>query len=133
MPLPPRSPSRDAARQFPHARENCAEKKWVSGRFKANTEFCGNCFCFVCDGPASACKEWEQHAQATHTASMWRDMRAAAKAAAKAAEAAASGSAGAAGGGRAVSTPRWSCDKLLKVSERTHARAPPACPRPHPP
>ena len=28
MPLLPRSPSRDAARQFPHARENCAEKKW---------------------------------------------------------------------------------------------------------
>jgi hypothetical protein len=112
--------ARDAARQFPHARENCATKKWTSGLFFANTEFCANCFCFVCDSPASECKEWEAHAQATHTASMWRDMRAAANAA-KAAVAAASVTAGAAGGGRPVPPPRWSCDKLLKVS------APPQC------
>ena len=30
---------------------------------------------------ANGSKEWEEHAQATHTASMWRDMRVAAKAA----------------------------------------------------
>ena len=38
----------NALSDFPHARENCATKKWTSGLFFANTEFCANCFCFVC-------------------------------------------------------------------------------------
>ena len=88
----------------------------MSGAFKANAMFCANCFCFVCDIPSSECKDWETHAQATHTASMWRDKRAAAKATAKAAEAAANGASTAGGAGSsAASVTRWSCDKLLKV------------------
>ena len=90
----------------------------MSGAFKANAMFCANCFCFVCDIPSSECKDWESHAQATHTASMWRDKRAAAKAALKAAEVASASSAsagGAAPSASAAPVTRWSCDKLLKV------------------
>ena len=90
-----------------HTRENCAEKKWISVARQHRLL-------------RQLLQQWvtarervqgvEQHAQATHTASMWRDMRAAAKAASSRG----SGEERGAGGGSAVSTPRWSRDKLSR-------------------
>ena len=57
---------------FPHARENCVNNRFVAGNF-ART--CANCFCYVCDAPASACQQWSQHCSATHTEPRWRRER----------------------------------------------------------
>ena len=112
----------NALADFPHARENCVTKPWKSGLFQTNQAFCVNCFCFVCDSPASECKEWASHAQATHTAPMWRVKRDQAKAAAKAAAGggAAAGAAGSSSGQPAVRIERWSCDKLLKQLDQVY-------------
>ena len=67
-----------ALADFPHARENCAEKPWQPG---SERNACPNCYCFVCDKPASECPEWaSSHCMATHKSAHWRAERAAWKA-----------------------------------------------------
>jgi len=63
----------NALSDFPHARENCAVYKFLPG-----TEFqkCPNCYCYVCDFPASKCDQWDCHCVATHTSVVWRQRRA---------------------------------------------------------
>ena len=57
---------------FPHARNNCVTQAWVPGNF-INT--CANCYCYVCDAPASTCGQWAQHCAASHTDAKWRKER----------------------------------------------------------
>ena len=65
----------NALSDFPHARENCAVHKFQTGNF---VRTCVNCYCYVCDAPASTCTQWTIHCEATHRSAIWRDRRAAA-------------------------------------------------------
>jgi len=97
---------------FPHARENCAQHLWKPG---SERTYCENCYCFVCDIPASTCREWEQHCKATHSSPQWQQKRDQKKAR----------KSGAGGAGPSSSTylppwqrphvTRWSCDELLRA------------------
>ena len=73
-----------ALSDFPHSRENCATKPFVLG---SGTEamHCSNCYCFVCDAPASTCGSWAVHCKAVHSDPAWRARRAQRAAAAVAA------------------------------------------------
>jgi len=114
-----------ALADFPHARENCLNHKWASG--PAASKFCANCFCYVCDAPASACPKWNDHCQATHTQPAWRHAR---QQWALAPQGPATGAAATAPFGAAASTAvastavaapnKWSCEQLLKAIERVH-------------
>ena len=64
---------------FPHSRENCMTHPFASGAAAK----CANCFCFVCDAPASGCPQWDcqdKHCNATHKSAFWVAKRAAWKA-----------------------------------------------------
>ena len=60
-----------ALADFPHARENCAVFAFAADPSKK----CPNCFCYVCDGPASECPKWAEHCRATHSQPVWRQAR----------------------------------------------------------
>ena len=129
---------------FPHARENCAENPFVVGNYKKH---CQNCYCYVCDAPASGCPKWSSHAPATHTSDSWKQQReawarngacnggagagagASSSSAASASSSSASGKAhwaASAGPSWAALAPapffgeRWSCDDLLKATEAVY-------------
>ena len=101
---------------FPHSRENCSVKKFVPGN---EHHTCPNCYCYVCDIPASKCTEWQSHCKATHTSPHWQGLRAAKKAgSAQPAAAAAAGSSSAPAPRDYVQ--RWSCDKLLEEIQQVY-------------
>ena len=55
---------------FPHSREHCAVHNF------GTAVHCDNCFCMVCDKPASDCTEFaSSHYAATFSSSKWRKMR----------------------------------------------------------
>lgn len=56
-------------KDFPHHRENCLVHR------KVNKQFCQNCFCMVCDVPASECLNWHDHYLATNTSDYWTNKR----------------------------------------------------------
>ena len=102
---------------FPHARENCAQHPWKPGFERT---FCENCYCFVCDIPASTCREWEQHCKATHSCPQWQQKRDQKKARN-------SGAGGAGPSSSAYLPPwqrphvkRWSCDELLRAVQMVY-------------
>ena len=125
---------------YPHARENCMQCPFVAGKYR---QHCPNCYCYVCDAPASGCPKWTTHAPATHTSDAWKQQREEWRR-----NGGGSGSGGgASGGGASASAPsgsskaagkqpfgagpaasaaparpvwnheRWSCDELLKATE----------------
>ena len=125
---------------YPHARENCMQCPFVAGKYR---QHCPNCYCYVCDAPASDCPKWTTHAPATHTSDAWKQQREEWRR-----NGGGSGSVGgASGGGASASAPsgsskaagkqpfgagpaasaaparpvwnheRWSCDELLKATE----------------
>ena len=112
---------------FPHSRENCALHPFVKGKEEAT---CENCYCYVCDAPASTCTEWKAHCKATHTDGHWAALRAQKQAerngGAAAAPAAASGDGSSSskpvvvGHARRVAVKRWSCDEILKAAEQVY-------------
>ena len=61
----------NALADFPHARENCVTCPFAFEPAK----HCANCYCFVCDAPASACTTWARHCRATHSSAQWRAER----------------------------------------------------------
>lgn len=65
-----------ALSDFPHCRENCVNFSFIVGKEK---EYCQNCFCYVCDIPASQCQIWEEHCRASHKLPQWRQAREAQK------------------------------------------------------
>lgn len=113
-----------ALADFPHARENCLQKPFKLGD-KRSKEFCANCFCLVCDKPASTCGEWAEHCQATHASSEWRAAREAQRQRDLQRPPA---SAAAASSSSSSSTARpakkhdegWGAERLLKACEQVH-------------
>ena len=125
---------------YPHARENCMQCPFVTGKYR---QHCPNCYCYVCDAPASGCPKWTSHAPATHTSDAWKQQReewrrngggrgsGGGASGGGASASAPSGSSKAAGkqpfgaGPAASAAParpvwnheRWSCDELLKATE----------------
>ena len=105
-----------ALSDFPHARQNCVNHRFVAGN---EHKHCPQCFCFVCDAPADTCAQWREHCVATHADAKWVEQRkqaqeAAARAAAKAAAASAA-AASAAGGGPSDGSgvTELTCEQLL--------------------
>jgi SNF2 family DNA or RNA helicase len=56
---------------FPHSREHCVEHPVAANPLK----HCVNCYCFVCDQPATACTEWSRHCHARYQDLKWRRER----------------------------------------------------------
>jgi len=57
---------------FPHAREHCLVHPFHTDP----TLHCINCFCYVCDKPASDCQKWNNnHCHATGAIAKWRQER----------------------------------------------------------
>jgi len=61
---------------FPHSRSNCVTHPFTNGN---KVLHCLNCYCYVCDTPASDCKEWPSHCEASHDEPRWREERERAK------------------------------------------------------
>eukprot|EP00037_Helgoeca_nana_P030426 m.375810 g.375810 ORF g.375810 m.375810 type:complete len:1020 (+) comp28186_c1_seq1:26-3085(+) len=59
---------------YPHVREHCKNKPF------GTKEFCDNCYCYVCDAPASGCSSWDTHYKATSSTLTWQRARIAKKA-----------------------------------------------------
>ena len=67
---------------MPHMRSDCGLHKFVPnaiGLPNNNLEICSNCYCFVCDIPASECKAWGQHCNAIPGDAEWKMQREAKK------------------------------------------------------
>ena len=60
-----------ALTDFPHSREHCTSFPIAADASKR----CANCFCYVCDAPASGCKSWASHCAAVHADPAWRTKR----------------------------------------------------------
>jgi len=59
---------------FPHCRENCAEYPLNTAGI-LSTQFCPNCYCFVCDDKASDCQFWSKHCVACYSSYYWKRER----------------------------------------------------------
>ena len=58
---------------FPHARADCAVHHWtLQGDHASKLKHCSNCYCYICDGPASDCRNWDEHCEATSKVREWR-------------------------------------------------------------
>ena len=62
---------------FPHSRANCVSHPFATAGDKKL--HCDNCYCYVCDIPATDCKSWVSHCEASHDVPHWRAERARAK------------------------------------------------------
>ena len=60
-----------ALRDLPHARRDCAVHPFDASPPK----HCPQCYCYVCDKPASSCALWSAHCHATPACSMWKFAR----------------------------------------------------------
>jgi hypothetical protein len=113
-----------ALSDFPHARHNCVNVRFLPGKER---EHCPQCYCYVCDTPASSCSQWAAHCVATpadahwahkrreaqDTAALeWRRERAAASSGGGGSSSAAASSAGG-GSVRPNDGGAWSCEQLL--------------------
>jgi hypothetical protein len=102
---------------FPHSRSNCGSQPFVPGNF---AQTCANCYCYVCDAPASGCAQWAQHCVAFAGDEVWRKERARLQAAARVAATAPAAAAAAAAGGGATAVLTVSCDNLMKQVEQVY-------------
>jgi hypothetical protein len=127
----------NALSDFPHARENCVSFPFVQG---SEHKQCENCYCYVCDAPASGCTEWADHCRASHSSAAWQQRRLQWRNRSRAAAAPAAGSSGAgeasarrlASGASPpplASAPprradtkivRWSCDKYYREVQQIY-------------
>lgn len=57
---------------YPHFRFQCVVEAFKRQRAAKKERFCPRCFCYVCDIPASECKEWRVHAKAVDSVHKWR-------------------------------------------------------------
>ena len=58
---------------LPHSREDCLQHPWK--QIAAHSQFCGNCYCFVCEIPSSQCGAWDLHCKATRKVPKWVQMQ----------------------------------------------------------
>ena len=84
-------PGNNAISVYPHAQGDCTVHLFVGptnndgslcppspALAKTNEHCCSKCYCFVCDSPASECKEWcgtTGHCNATSTNQVWGRLR----------------------------------------------------------
>ena len=70
------SKGQNALQHFPHCRENCVVHLFATDP----TQHCSQCFCVVCDVPASRCAAWPAHCRLKYadpsTQRLRRDARA---------------------------------------------------------
>lgn len=59
--------------EFPHIAEHCRKKP--RGTPDKNRKICSNCYCYVCDKPASQCTIWNDHCMANSKTPFWIDAR----------------------------------------------------------
>jgi superfamily II DNA or RNA helicase len=109
---------------FPHARENCGKHKFELGNF---TVTCTNCFCYVCDIPASDCAAWAAHCSASHSEPRWRKERERQRLARSSASTAAPAPAAptavrvaATAPARARMDAAWSCDRVMREVQQVY-------------
>jgi hypothetical protein len=61
-----------------HARYDCIRFLFSSGKFKetdhGNQHYCGKCYCYACDRPASDCPDWSWHANANQKDPKWQQI-----------------------------------------------------------
>lgn len=100
-----------ALSDFPHSREHCLKFKLVDGA----AQHCTNCYCYVCDNPASTCDEWTSHCHAVHTSSAWQKLRNERRQATT--QPATKG-----GGSGNVAKEAWSGDQLLEAVTQVYPR-----------
>ena len=72
------SKGQNALQHFPHCRENCVVHLFATDP----TKHCANCFCVVCDVPASRCAAWPQHCRLKYADPSTQSLRKQARAAA---------------------------------------------------
>ena len=72
------SKGQNALQHFPHCRENCVVHLFATDP----TKHCANCFCVVCDVPASRCAVWPQHCRLKYADPSTQSLRKQARAAA---------------------------------------------------
>ena len=114
-----------ALEDFPHARENCGKHAFEPGKEHVH---CSNCYCYVCDKPASQCTSWtcgDKHCLATHRDAKYGALRAAMRKAATllpppAPRAPAASSSNAPLPARRVSSAGWSCEQVLAGVEQVY-------------
>ncbi|KAL4518653.1 hypothetical protein Ndes2437B_g00741 [Nannochloris sp. 'desiccata'] len=51
---------------LPHTRDLCRQCPFKVGMNSSNAKYCDRCFCYICDCPASECKEWGSGNARTH-------------------------------------------------------------------
>lgn len=128
-----------ALADFPHSREYCAKIKFVAG---FQQDYCANCYCMVCDSPASTCDEWSAHCHAVYSSKEWQTLRQERREASTGApKPAAKGKAKAAAAAGAVLPPYsvaaaapWGGDRLLEAVTQVFPReeaAPPGLAQVH--
>ena len=112
----------EPAWRLPHSRPASSLTRVCRARSaRARAE---NCYCYVCDAPATGCPEWSRHCKATHASPQWQAERAewGKKEAAKT-----EGAAGSSSSAPPAKEERWSCDMLLSKIEQART----SLPRPH--
>ena len=45
-------------KHLPHSRAQCGVYPFTAGRSYWNAPYCSQCFCYICDVPASTCRSW---------------------------------------------------------------------------
>ena len=102
-----------ALADFPHSREHCILFKMADGA----AQHCPNCYCYVCDNPASACDEWASHCHAVHTSDAWLKLRRERREAATRPPTSSEGQ-----GGAVMVREAWSGDRLLEAVTQVFPR-----------
>ena len=107
------SKGQNALQHFPHCRENCVVHLFATDP----TKHCANCFCVVCDVPASRCAAWPQHCRLKYADPSTQSLRKQARAAALLQQA--GGAPGADGGGAVAQPARFTIRELHQPDAAT--------------
>ena len=105
----------NALADFPHAREHCVVERLETG---PPEKHCPQCYCYVCDAPASGCPQWEHdHCRARHADPQWQQKR---KTWQEAVTLQQAGGGGGGVGSASSGEPTWTCEKLLSAVQTVH-------------
>ena len=58
---------------MPHQREACSGFPFAPFDRSANSKYCKQCFCYVCDINAKECLEWSEHCNASHRIPVYKE------------------------------------------------------------
>lgn len=60
---------------YAHFRFQCVTKPFKHRRRQAKLEYCGKCFCYVCDDRVEKCSAWQEHYEAIDSSTHWKTLR----------------------------------------------------------